>query len=435
MDKRKEFVEQLKKKIIFKAKEDEQFYVYMYLSLVEEYADDYPAPMGATFKETLPAIVYGDVQGIMDMTRGRLDDAKVFFEVIKHELLHLINLHPIRVASYLKRRRIPPTDENIFILNVIADSIVNRYILREVVDAIGGIPPDESNKTLEELADEVFRNQNDKFGEGNAGGSAGANEKMKSGKERRGKKKNNKHFGLPDLDRQLIRELVSHPDPNVIKEFEENIKENIKNLVERIKTVGNLPGVVEEIIKSWKPAEFYVIEDENILFAAMNNVERLFNDVSPIAVPPVVLPVYRPYGGNVVLVVIDTSGSMDNEALEYGFYVLKRLARSKKVYVLQVDTEVKGKAVGINKWSFPAELKVEGRGGTDFACLEKIKSYLPHDAIENVTTVVIFTDGMVDKFPSYNPLPNAKWIGITTYEIPKDSPNWIMWTRIQKTTK
>ena len=126
---RKQFVEEMKKKVIFKAREDEQFYVYFYLGLIEEYADDYPAPMGVTFTETrLPMITYGDVNSIIDMTRGRLEDTKVFFEVVKHEILHLINLHPIRVASYLRRRRIPPTDENIYILNVIADSIVNRYI-------------------------------------------------------------------------------------------------------------------------------------------------------------------------------------------------------------------------------------------------------------------------------------------------------------------
>ena len=234
------------------------------------------------------------------------------------------------------------------------------------------------------------------------------------------------------MDRKLIRELVSNPDPNAIREIEKQIQDSVRNLIEKVeKAIGNIPGEIKEIISKWRKCEFFKIEDENVLFTAFQNIERMFVDVSPIARYPAVLPVYRPYSGSTILIIVDTSGSMSSEELEYGFYVIKRLSQKNKILVLQVDTEIKGRAIEIERWRFPDKLEVKGRGGTDFSCLSDLKNYIPATERENIKSVVIFTDGHVVAFPNTNPLPSAAWFGITTDAIPS-GPKWIRWHRLVK---
>jgi len=489
-------IEELKKKISLIYSE-QKFYLYFYLTLLDEIRSLPNAPAAVIFEDNQPKILYSNEcleDFLSTLTKKNLKEHFSFFNLIKHEVLHILNLHPIRVAEYLKSRNLPPTQQNIEILNVIADSLVNRYLDPTFLQKANAIRPTDKNKTLEELADEILKQtmqqhqqnqqnqaqqnknlqnqqksksqscQNDQNQQNN---TTSQNQKTKS-KQTQSQEQNSQNqqsnqlqpssqnqqnnnqsssqnlqnnqaqnqqdssFAPNDILKKNVEDLMSK-SVRELKEIKKNIQEKINKLVDEIqKSIGSIPAEVEEIIRSYKECEIPVLENEQELFSAFAEIERLFIDKSPASPKSVFLPIYRPYQGKTILLIIDTSGSMSYEEFEYVFYLIKRLKQNNKVLVLNIDTKIKDKPILLEKYKFLPALKVKGRGGTDFQDLENVKKFLSTTDKENITSVILFTDGYVNDFPTYNPLKNAKWFGITTERIPENSPKWIKWFKLIK---
>jgi predicted metal-dependent peptidase len=142
-----------------------------------------------------------------------------------------------------------------------------------------------------------------------------------------------------------------------------------------------------------------------------------------------IFPVERRLSGQSAIVIIDTSASMDPDRLTYALDVINHLIKQTDVYLVEIDVEIQ--RVRKIKFLNSDEFTFKGRGGTSFAALEKLPQFreIP---IQTVRACFLVTDGRVDEFPSRNPIPRAKWIGITTDIIPEKSPSWIRWYKVEQ---
>jgi predicted metal-dependent peptidase len=160
-------------------------------------------------------------------------------------------------------------------------------------------------------------------------------------------------------------------------------------------------------------------------------LERTYRDYNPLNYNPygMIFPVERRLSGMAALVIIDTSSSMPPDELTYALDMVNHLIRTVDVYLVEIDVEIqrvrKIKVLDKNEFTF------KGRGGTSFAALEKLPQ-IKTIPIQEIRVCFIITDGRVDEFPSRNPIPQAKWVGITTAIIPENSPSWIQWYRVEQ---
>ncbi|OOX97335.1 hypothetical protein BOP98_08660 [Campylobacter coli] len=97
-----------------------------------------------------------------------------------------------------------------------------------------------------------------------------------------------------------------------------------------------------------------------------------------------------------LLVAVDVSGSISDEALQKFFYIINRFFKYgiERLDVLQFDTEIKGEMTTLKKAQ--KIVKVQGRGGTNF---EPVIQY--YEAHKEYDGLIIFSDG-------YAPPVNAK---------------------------
>ena len=127
-----------------------------------------------------------------------------------------------------------------------------------------------------------------------------------------------------------------------------------------------------------------------------------------------------------LLVAVDASGSIDSKDLENFFSIINRFFsyNVESICVITFDTEITQKK---NLKKASREIKVIGRGGTNFQCV--IDYYESHYEYQGL---IIFTDG-------YAPLPTIKknkqilWIltGKSEYD---DAIKWIKPMRFNRAT-
>jgi predicted metal-dependent peptidase len=252
----------------------------------------------------------------------------------------------------------------------------------------------------------------------NNNGGGGAVEDFKNGDK-----------GFPDLSYDDLRDLSKHDLERLKEVMGQVVEKTVEDYKRSNKTIGNVPGEIEETIKWLKKrrVKFRIIGD-NSIFGLFREVERTYLAYNPLNRNKngLVFPSYRPLGGFIVSVIVDTSGSMGSEELSYSLDLINGLIKQAETYLVEIDTTIQQvRKVGQVK----EEFTFKGRGGTSFADLERLNKLLP---AREVKVCVLLTDGYVDEFPKQNPLPNAKWIGITTSRIPKNSPSWITWFKVEE---
>jgi predicted metal-dependent peptidase len=92
--------------------------------------------------------------------------------------------------------------------------------------------------------------------------------------------------------------------------------------------------------------------------------------------------VYKPH----VIFAVDSSGSMSDEDLAYGFAVINKLLFFAKITFVEFDTEIKVIEKNFNKAR--KEFKAFGRGGTDFDPIMTMADK------EKVDGLIVYTDGL-----------------------------------------
>jgi predicted metal-dependent peptidase len=466
------FASSMKRMLVLLEKMD--FYSFFYFTCAEDFDPKVPI-MAMSYRDmvsfALPTVVYGpglipfiekalekdphiadnflrEVKKARTVNKENEELLKRFFifrELVKHEVIHYINLHLPRTIEFFKRKGFQQIPEPLFMMsNIVADSICNIYLDKKVIEKVGLVPPLEKEVQLEKLLEELLKdtklkmvfmggglesgkdskgnggndNNNNNNTDNNNNGGGGAVEDFKNGDK-----------GFPDLSYDDLRDLSKHDLERLKEVMGQVVEKTVEDYKKSNKTIGNIPGEVEETIKWLKKRKVkFRITGDNSIFGLFRKVERTYLAYNPLNRNKngLVFPSYRPLGGFIVSVIVDTSGSMGSEELSYSLDLINGLIKQAETYLVEIDTTIQQvRKVGQVK----EEFTFKGRGGTSFTDLERLNKLLP---AREVKVCVLLTDGYVDEFPKQNPLPNAEWIGITTSQVPKNSPSWITWFKVEE---
>ena len=242
------------------------FYTFFYLTCVEDFDPKVPV-MAMSYRDTIsfafPRIVYGpelipfiekilekapdiadgfieEVEKVKTITKENEELLKrlfIFREIVKHEILHYVNLHLPRIVEFFKRREINRISGRLLAkANVAADSICNIYVDKKVIEQGGFVPPLEKEIPLEELLEKLVPKKN-QFSEndGNDSGNSGKNFKDFLSEEAE---------DLEKHDFSRIKEVVGGLLEKAIEEYKMYPK-----------GIGTIPSEIEETIKWLKKRE------------------------------------------------------------------------------------------------------------------------------------------------------------------------------------
>ena len=174
------------------------------------------------------------------------------------------------------------------------------------------------------------------------------------------------------------------------------------------KAQGKAPGAVQETIRS---AHTSILDWRTLLRRYMTDAAR--SDYSW-SLPNrrfidsgLYLPSIRSEGIDTVAVIIDTSGSIDTDALAAFWTEVRDIAtelRPETIIVLQVDAALQD-AAEYAPGDLPEQITIKGRGGTDFrpgfAWLEEQGT--------RPSLCLYFTDMECDRYPDMEPLYPLLW--------------------------
>lgn len=304
---------------------------------------------------------------------------KNFLYVLKHEILHITNLHHLREDKTVSH------ELNNIAMDLAVNSILGATDAPESILIPGkglfrDFPP---NLSMEAYLEMLKKNSIEISGMSIFDGFDGHNVRRKEGES------------MAPEQKDATGEIV---------------KQAIKKAAEYAKAIGDIPGWLEEIInaiisrkidwrkylRNWLGEKIYVgIKTSKKM---RNKRYRQFHGI---------IPGFKKEYIDPILIAIDTSGSMSNKELSMFLGEISNIQYPKRI--IQCDTVITQDSI-INERKL-RQLKMVGRGGTDFRPIfeyaKKIKS----------KSIIIFTDLMGD-FPETK--PNIKTLWITNND--KDKP-------------
>jgi hypothetical protein len=518
------FVAKMKKLATLIGRSD--FYLYFYLSCIDDFSPSVNI-MAMSYKDltsfSIPKIVHGrnlvpfieeilekhpnianefvkkveSSQRISPETRELLKRYYVFREIVKHEIIHYINMHLPRIIEFFKKKGFAVLPNDILeAANIQADSICNIYLDEKIVEAGGLVPPLPHEVKLEELLEKIdtrnpkkqptqkpqqqsgFGQQQDQGdsegqgggggqekdrskgkGEGGSGGEKGhekGKRKPEGGGGERGDEKGKEKPGggvaggeagegeeqessiaekygqYKDLLPEEVEEIEKHDIDHIKDTLRKMLEDTIEKYNKSSKGIGTVPSEIEEAIKWLKKRTVkHKLVGEGDIYGIFKDVAPTYMAYNPLNENPygIIYRSYRPLMGSAVVVIVDTSASMDSNRLSYALDIINSVVTQAETYLVEIDAKIQRVSkVGQIK----NEFTFKGRGGTEFDDLERLPQLLP---AREVRACIILTDGRVYSFPKVNPIPQARWIGITTDVIPENSPKWIQWMKVEEVVK
>lgn len=306
-----------------------------------------------------------------------------FKYVLMHEILHITNFHQEREDKTLSHE----------INNIAMDLAVNSILgianaPKGVICPGKGLFKDfPENKSMEEYL-ELLKKKASELKNKNGSGNGLEDESLKS---------HDNYDG-----HELRRKTGSKMSDEEKKMAEENVKNQMKKAYEYAKSKGDIPGWLEETILAqiskkinWKKYLRNWVGE--VIQMGVEPSRRIRNKR------------YRQWHGiipglkkiyiNPILIAIDTSGSMSQESLGRFIGEINNIQYPKTI--IQCDAEITDVSVIPNKKL--KELKMKGRGGTDFRPVFKYAEEIKAKAL------IFFTDLMGD-FPEKPPKLKTLWI-------------------------
>ena len=289
-----------------------------------------------------------------------------------HELLHIVFDHLNLRDSY--------ADKKLF--NIAADCELNQYIYEHYLPDGAILPTSFPNLKLNYKAgtdyyyNKLQENQDD----------PDVQKMMGAG---------NMHATWEEFDN------LSESEKKLIKaQAEYQIKEAAE---ECLKSRGHLPGEISEIYKritevtpskfNWKAylrrfvGNSYVVETK----LSRKKLNKRFPDVPGLKFKP----------KKHILVAIDTSGSVSNDELVEFFNEIRHIHKTgTEITVLQCDTQINS----IEKYNPKKDIKVQGRGGTEF---DPVLEYYNKNN-KKFTCLVYLTDG--ECYTTVTPRGRMLWV-------------------------
>ena len=349
--------------------------------------------------------------------------------LLKHELLHIAFGHLTTVFKFSDRK----------MANIAMDMEINQYIDASWLPG-GELSPDQFKQLKETVKAELEQAKEnnatqeellaiskklpargimiDDYAELNLDRKAGARYYYEKLKEAKDEKDQNGTSGSPDFD-DLCDQMDSGdgdsiPDHSTWDEFE-NLSEAEQKLIEKqlqkvlgdakeqtVRKRGSVPGeiegviVIEEIVAAkfdWRGyiRRFTGISTKVFTKKIRRKENRRFSDNPGLKIKM----------KQHMLLAIDTSGSVSNEELlEFMNEIHHIYKAGVDITIIQCDTSIRS----IEAYRGKNDLKVQGRGGTEF---DPVLDYYNENS-KKYTSLVYFTDGECDA--NVKPKGNVLWV-------------------------
>ena len=349
--------------------------------------------------------------------------------LLKHELLHIAFGHLTTVFKFSDRK----------MANIAMDMEINQYIDDSWLPG-GELSPDQFKQLKETVKAELEKAKEnnatqeellaiskklpargimiDDYEELNLDRKAGARYYYEKLKEAKDEKDQNGTSGSPDFD-DLCDQMDSGdgdsiPDHSTWDEFE-NLSEAEQKLIEKqlqkvlgdakeqtVRKRGSVPGEIEGVI----------VIDEIVApkFDWRGYIRRFTGISTKVFTKKIRRKENRRFSDNPglkikmkqhMLLAIDTSGSVSNEELlEFMNEIHHIYKAGVDITIIQCDTSIRS----IEAYRGKNDLKVQGRGGTEF---DPVLDYYNENS-KKYTSLVYFTDGECDA--NVKPKGNVLWV-------------------------
>ena len=324
--------------------------------------------------------------------------------VLKHETLHLIFKH-------LFRNLIKKDPE---LMNIAADIVVNQYIgeweLPETAITLDTFPDMELDAEQSmEYYYERLSELKAKMDTGKKNGKSKYPESQKAFDSLYGNERHGDHSKWVDES-----DLKSQPG---LKEILENQLINAASRTSS-KSYGTLPGeikrAIDTIVESRKPKLDW--KRQLRLFASSHGKTYVSQTMKRISKRYGTRPGIRIKRLNRIVVVIDTSGSIDNETLMLFLAEIEGIRRTgAEITVIESDCEVQN----VYSYRRGKEISMKGGGGTDF---DPAFEYINSRKSGLFDACVYLTDGYAPE-PNIKPRTSLLWV-LTPDGDDKDHLKW-----------
>lgn len=286
--------------------------------------------------------------------------------VLGHEALHVAWLHPLR-----RGERDPA------LYNIACDAVINPVLKRHryVLPADGVDIPVEPHETSEEVYERLRK----------AGGGGGGGQMPKWGM-------------VLDCKTGEARELT--------EEEAIEVEKNVMKAAQKAREAGKMPGDYEQIIENTYMGKVDWRDHLRKFLGGGHDRERTWSRPSR-RYPDIVMPGMAPYGPGEIVVVIDTSGSIDEKLGQKFVDEVAKINEDmtpEKIHVVCCDARVQWTRT-YTGYEAIDQVQFKGRGGTDF---RPPFEWVKENNI-NPKALVYFTDLFCSSYPETPDYP-VMWL-------------------------
>ena len=322
---------------------------------------------------------------------SELKTASQRIAVLKHETLHLVFKH-------LFRDLIKKDPE---LMNIAADIVVNQYIgqwdLPESAVTLNTFPDMEleAEQTMEYYYERLSELKA-KMDAGKKGRKSKYPESQKAFEDMYGNQRHSDHSGWVDES--------ASGNQSGLKEVLEN---QLLNATARTsqKSFGTLPGEIQRAIKRIEEGRKPSVDWKRQLrlFASSHGKTYVSHTMKRISKRYGTRPGIRIRRLNRVVVVIDTSGSVDNDTLMLFMAEIEGIRRTgAEITIIESDCEVQN----VYKYRRGKEISMQGGGGTDF---DPAFEYINSRKSGSFDACIYLTDGFAPE-PEIKPRTSLLWV-------------------------
>lgn len=322
---------------------------------------------------------------------NELSTASQRIAVLKHETLHLVFKH-------LFRDLIKKDPE---LMNIAADIVVNQYIgqwdLPETAITLSSFPDLEleAEQTMEYYYERLSELKEKKEG-GKKRGKQKYPESQKAFESLYGNERHSDHSGWVDES--------ASGNQSGLKEILENQLLNASARTSQ-KSFGTLPKEIQRAIKGIEEGRKPAVDWKRQLrlFASSHGKTYVSHTMKRISKRFGTRPGIRIRRLNRVVVVIDTSGSIDNDTLILFMVEIEGIRRTgAEITIIESDCEVQN----VYKYRRGKEISMQGGGGTDF---DPAFEYINSGKSGFFDACIYLTDGCAAE-PEIKPRTSLLWV-------------------------
>jgi predicted metal-dependent peptidase len=351
----------------------------------------------------------GKVIGFNETYVNALTDIAHVETLICHETLHCIMMHPLRLKGRDHR-----------LANIAMDYVVNGICVRAGLPLIPNTLYDEKYSAANmsfEIVYSLLKQEEEKKKKGDGSGRGDGRGKKEKGENGDGEKSEGQgepsDNGEPSEQEGGGKPIeswrqgeVREPKNDAGQELSESERTQIENewkvnaakAIHQAREAGKIPAGLERLVRDMTIAK-RDLEDvlRDFIIKTLNGDYSYSRPNKRHIIRDIYLPSIKGEAIPLIAMVMDTSGSINQEQIDYFQAKINSVLSEFEttVHVLYCDTKVHDGGE-FNSGDLPIKLKPKGFGGTDFRPAFK---WLEKNEIEP-TCLIYYTDGYCESFPA-----------------------------------